>query len=45
MMFDVLQGGLEKEKIELIVGHLVVEGFIKEDFHFTPYSTIRLVIF
>jgi hypothetical protein len=24
-----------------VVCHLIIEGYIKEDFHFTPYSTIR----
>ena len=27
--------------MELVVCHLIIEGYIKEDFHFTPYSTIR----
>jgi hypothetical protein len=37
----VYQGGLAKEDVELIVCHLLIEGYLKEDFHFTPYSTIR----
>ncbi len=41
LMFLLSQGGLSKEDVELVVCHLIIEGYIKEDFHFTPYSTIR----
>jgi hypothetical protein len=41
LMFLSSQGGLSKEDVELVVCHLIIEGYIKEDFHFTPYSTIR----
>jgi hypothetical protein len=34
-------GDLSKEDVELVVCHLLIEGYLKEDFHFTPYSTIR----
>jgi hypothetical protein len=27
-----------------VVCHLIIEGYIKEDFHFTPYSTIRCLV-
>merc|ERR1712227_117262 len=37
-------GGLNKDQAETIVAHLTVEGYIKEDFHFTPYSTISYLV-
>jgi hypothetical protein len=44
LMFLSSQGGLSKEDVELVVCHLIIEGYIKEDFHFTPYSTIRCLV-
>lgn len=34
---------LDRETCENIVGHLLVEGYFREDFHFTPYSTISYI--
>jgi hypothetical protein len=44
LMFLIFKGGLSKEDVELVVCHLIIEGYIKEDFHFTPYSTIRCLV-
>lgn len=38
------QGGLSKEDVEMVVCHLIIEGYLKEDFHFTPYSTISYLL-
>ena len=32
------------EKAQRIVAHMLIEGFLKEDFHFTPYSTISYLV-
>ncbi|XP_068084360.1 ATP-dependent DNA helicase Q1 [Anabrus simplex] len=32
-----------RETGEAIVAHLLFEGYLKEDFHFTPYSTISYI--
>jgi ATP-dependent DNA helicase Q1 len=29
-----------RETGEAVLGHLLVNGYLQEDFHFTPYSTI-----
>ena len=36
--------GLTKDQVESLVAHLTVEGHLKEDFHFTPYSTISYLV-
>merc|ERR1712173_355988 len=36
--------GLSKDQVESLVAHLTVEGHLKEDFHFTPYSTISYLV-
>lgn len=36
--------GLLRETAENIVAHLLLDGFLKEDFHFTPYSTISYIV-
>ena len=35
---------LTKDQVESLVAHLTVEGHLKEDFHFTPYSTISYLV-
>ena len=35
---------LAKDRLEAVVAHLTVEGHLKEDFHFTPYSTISYLV-
>lgn len=35
---------IDREKAEIIVSHLLIDGFLKEDFHFTPYSTISYIV-
>ena len=36
--------GVSREKAENIVGFLLIDGFLKEDFHFTPYSTLSYIV-
>nr|CAD7592218.1 unnamed protein product [Timema genevievae] len=40
---DVKVPALSREMAEMVVAHLLIEGYLKEDFHFTPYSTISYV--
>nr|CAD7393695.1 unnamed protein product [Timema cristinae] len=40
---DVKVPALSREMAEAVVAHLLIEGYLKEDFHFTPYSTISYV--
>lgn len=52
MLTDVWYGKSTKVRVKLpsptfpadfatnIIAHLLVNGYLKEDFHFTPYSTI-----
>ena len=35
---------LPRETCERVVSHLLVTGYLKEDFHFTPYSTISYIM-
>ncbi|VDK63584.1 unnamed protein product [Onchocerca ochengi] len=35
---------VSRELIELLVAKLILEGYLKEDFHFTPYSIISYVV-
>ena len=41
---DVKVPGVAREKAERILAHMLLEGFIKEDFHFTAYSTICYLV-
>lgn len=36
--------GLSRDKAESIVAFLLIDGFLKEDFHFTPYSTLSYIV-
>lgn len=36
--------GFSKDQVESLVAHLTIEGHLKEDFHFTPYSTISYLV-
>ncbi|XP_045129129.1 ATP-dependent DNA helicase Q1-like isoform X2 [Portunus trituberculatus] len=36
--------GVLRETAESIVAYLLVDGFLKEDFHFTPYSTLSYIV-
>jgi len=36
--------GVSRDVVELILSYLIIEGYIKEDFHFTPYSTISYLV-
>lgn len=35
---------LSRDRAENIVAFLILDGFLKEDFHFTPYSTISYIV-
>lgn len=35
---------LPRERCESILAYLLLEGYLKEDFHFTPYSTISYLV-
>lgn len=41
---EAIATGLTRDKAENIVAYLTVDGFLKEDFHFTPYSTISYIV-
>lgn len=41
---DAIATGLSRDKAENIVAFLLVDGFLKEDFHFTPYSTLSYIV-
>lgn len=34
----------ERHFVEAIVSNMLIEGYLKEDFHFTPYSTISYIL-
>lgn len=36
--------GISKEMAETVVAFLLLDGYLKEDFHFTPYSTISYIV-
>jgi len=35
---------LERDKCESVIAYLLLKGYLKEDFHFTPYSTISYLV-
>ncbi|XP_070551110.1 ATP-dependent DNA helicase Q1-like isoform X1 [Ptychodera flava] len=35
---------MSEEKYEMIVTHLLLECYLRQDFHFTPYSTISYIV-
>lgn len=35
---------IAREKLERIIAHMLLEGYIEESFHFTPYSTISYLV-
>ncbi|XP_053385298.1 ATP-dependent DNA helicase Q1-like [Mercenaria mercenaria] len=36
--------GTEREKLERILAYMLMKQYIREDFHFTPYSTISYMV-
>ncbi|KAL5243179.1 hypothetical protein ACI65C_010589 [Semiaphis heraclei] len=40
LLFDVQSPVFSRTRAEMILGELIVQGYLMEDFHFTPYSTI-----
>ncbi|XP_033751824.1 ATP-dependent DNA helicase Q1-like [Pecten maximus] len=41
---DVPEPNISRDKLERILAHLLLNGYIKEDFHFTAYSTISYIV-
>ena len=41
---DVKAPGISRDKAERILAHMLLEGYIREDFHFTAYSTICYLV-
>lgn len=41
---EAIATGLSRDKAESIVAFLLIDGFLKEDFHFTPYSTLSYIV-
>ena len=37
-------GNFTRTQMESIVAKLLIEGYLREDFHFTPYSTISYIL-
>ena len=37
-------GNFTRFQMEIIVAKLLIEGYFKEDFHFTPYNTISYIL-
>ena len=37
-------GKWSKEEVEQIVAHMLVEGYVVEDMHYTPYSVISYIL-
>ncbi|CAG0908711.1 unnamed protein product, partial [Cyprideis torosa] len=35
---------MSRELAEFVVGNLIIKGYLKEDFHFTPYNTISYLL-
>lgn len=40
LLLDVQSPVFSRTRAEMILGELIVQGYLMEDFHFTPYSTI-----
>lgn len=43
LLFDVQSPIISRTLAETIVGELMIQGYLKEDFHYTPYSTISYI--
>lgn len=43
LQFDVQSPKISRTLAEMIVGQLIIQGYLKEDFHYTPYSTISYI--
>lgn len=41
---EVKAAAIAREKAEMILAYMLLEGYIREDFHFTAYSTICYLI-
>lgn len=43
LLFDVQSPVISRTLAEMILGELLVQGYLTEDFHYTPYSTISYI--
>uniref|UniRef100_A0A914PJ54 Uncharacterized protein n=1 Tax=Panagrolaimus davidi TaxID=227884 RepID=A0A914PJ54_9BILA len=43
-LMDKKLSNISREKVEKILSTLLLQGFIEEDFHFTPYSIISYIV-
>lgn len=43
LLLDVQSPVFPKTRAEMILGELIVQEYLMEDFHFTPYSTISYI--
>lgn len=43
LSFDVKPPIFLRTQAEMILGELLVQGYLTEDFHYTPYSTISYI--
>lgn len=43
LLFNVKSPVFSRTRAEMILGELIVQGYLSEDFHYTPYSTISYI--
>lgn len=43
LLLDVQSPVFPRVRAEMILGELIVQGYLAEDFHYTPYSTISYI--
>ncbi|XP_050409587.1 ATP-dependent DNA helicase Q1 [Patella vulgata] len=41
---DIKVTTISKEKADIIIGYMLLNGYLKEDFHFTAYTTISYIL-
>ncbi|KAK3881526.1 hypothetical protein Pcinc_014043 [Petrolisthes cinctipes] len=41
---EAIAKGLRRDRAESIVAFFLIDGFLREDFHFTPYNTISYIL-
>ena len=40
----IAESTMSRTKAERVIVHLLLNGFLREDFHFTPYNTISYIL-
>lgn len=43
LLFDVKSPIFSRKRAEIIISELIVQRYLSEDFHYTPYSTISYI--